>query len=876
MLAAVDPASHSLTQTAFQILVASSAQILARDEGDVWDSGRQMNPVYTGISFAGAELQSHTRYFWKVRVWDQDGKPSAWSAPTFWITGLLHAADWKTTWIAAEADGPLAPQAREHEGAMTERAAALPIFRYDFAIAKPVRQAIVYVSGLGQYELRLNGASVTTSVLNPGWTQYRKAVLYNTRDVTALLHAGRNAFGVLLGNGMYNVPGVRGRYTKFIGSFGQPKMILQMVVQYADGTQATIVSNREWRTISGPVVFSSIYGGEDYDARKEPAGWDRPGFDDQGWTNALEVRGPDGEADPGGELRAQRTPPIEVARRFDPVRITHPRAGVTVYDLGQNFAGWPVIAVRGHAGDRIRMLPGELLDGNGLVTQASGGGGPDDATLFTYTLSGHGVERWHPAFAYYGFRYVQVEATGAERARPPVIVRLEGDFLHAAAAQDGTFATSERLLSRIHGLIDMAILSNMMSVLTDCPTREKLGWLEQTHLAATSVMMNYDVVQLYEKMAGDMADSQLPDGLVPAIAPEYVAFVDRNGVSTDFRDSPEWGSAIVLSPWAAYQTYGDRRVLSDHYAQMQRYVDYLATKARDGIISYGLGDWFDIGPGDPGESQLTSKGITATAIYYQDLTTLVSIAQVLGRDEDSHEYLSKAQEVRTAFNGRYFHPETNQYDRDSQTADAMPLALGMVSEDRREAVLANLVADIREHNNHVTAGDVGFHYVVRALTDGDRSDVLLDMLLRTDAPSYGSQLARGATTLTEAWDGNPAESQDHLMLGHAEEWFYRGLAGIDIDLVRPSGQQIRIAPAILDGVPGVSAKYDSVLGPISVRWEHGGSSVSISVEIPAGARAMLQLPVRAGRSLMEDGKVIAGGGTYKVELGSGVYRYTER
>ena len=835
-----------------------------------------MSPAYTGIPFAGAELQSHTRYFWKVRVWDQDGRPSAWSAPSFWITGLLHAADWKAAWIAAEPDGTRAPQAREHEGAMTDRAPVLPIFRYEFTLSKPVRQAIVYVSGLGQYELRLNGGPVTTSVLNPGWTQYRKTVLYNTRDVTDLLHPGHNAFAVLPGNGMYNVPGIRGRYTKFIGSFGQPKMILQMQVLYADGTQATIVSNRDWKTISGPIVFSSIYGGEDYDARKEPAGWDRPGFDDGGWANAAAVRGPDGEADPGSELRAQMTPPIEITRSFHPVRVMHPRAGVAVYDLGQNFAGWPVIAVRGHAGDRVRMLPGELLDSHGFVTQASGGGGPDEATLFTYTLSGRGVERWHPAFTYYGFRYVQVEVSGVAKDQPPAIVQLEGDFLHAAAPQDGTFTTPQRLLSQIHRLIDMAILSNMMSVLTDCPTREKLGWLEQTHLAATSVMMNYDVVHLYEKMAGDMADSQLPDGLVPAIAPEYVAFVDRNGVSTDFRDSPEWGSAMILSPWAAYQTYGDRRILADHYAQMQRYAEYLASKAHDGIISYGLGDWFDIGPGDPGESQLTSKGITATAIYYQDLITLASIAEVLGRGENSYEYTAKAEEVRTAFNSRYFHPETNQYDRGSQTADAMPLALGMVPEDRRAAVLANLVADIRGHNNHVTAGDVGFHYVVRALTDGGRSDVLLDMLLRTDAPSYGSQLARGATTLTEAWDGNPAESQDHLMLGHAEEWFYRGLGGIDVDLARPAAQQIRIAPAILDGVPGMSAKYDSVLGPISVRWEHEGSSVSIFVEVPAGARAMLQLSVTPGRSLIENGKVISASGTWHAELGSGIYRYVER
>lgn len=268
--------------------------------------------------------------------------------------------------------------------------------------------------------------------------------------------------------------------------------------------------------------------------------------------------------------------------------------------------------------------------------------------------------------------------------------------------------------------------------------------------------------------------------MVPSIAPEYVAFLDEHGRTTDFRDSPEWGSASILSVWTAYQFSGDRNLLAAHYDTMRNYAAFLRQKAANHILAYGLGDWYDIGPGEPGYSKLTSEEVTATAIYYQDLIVLSKAAGILDQPTDARAYAEEAAQVKSAFNEKLFHPETRNYDQGSQTANAMPLALGMVPAGREKAVLENLVDDIRRHQNHVTAGDIGFHYVVRALTDGGRSDVPFDMLSRTGSPSYGYQLARGATSLTEAWDSNPASSQDHFMLGHAEEWFYRGLAGHEV------------------------------------------------------------------------------------------------
>lgn len=874
-LRATVPGAYGLTQSSYRILVASSADELAKDHGSLWDSGRVPSSQRLYVPYGGLPLSSYQSCYWKVRVWDQAGKASAWSAPARWTIAILHPDEWRAHWIAAEPDGPLQPQARENRGQWTDSMQPLPIFRKEFRVTRPVKNAIVVVSGLGQYELHLNGVNVTESVLNPGWTNYRKMVLYNTFDVTRLLRPGANAFGVLLGNGMYNVPGVHGRYTKFVGAFGQPKLILQMHIEYSDGSEAILTSDSSWRTGPGPITFSSIYGGEDFDARRVQNGWDRPNFvTDTDWRPALEVAAPNGSAGSPRRLMSELLiPPMVIAERLIPLGVTRPRPGVIVYNMGENSAGWPEILVRGRAGDRVRMLPGELLNPDGTVTQASAGAGPGDPVHFDYTLAG-GQERWHPRFTYYGFRYVQVETIPATARGPkPTVLSLQTDVVHDDVTVDGNFTSGVPLLNQIHALIDRAILSNLASVITDCPTREKLGWLEQTHLAATSIMDNYGVLKLYEKMADDIAEAQLANGLVPGIAPEYVAFVDANSDSTDFRDSPEWGSASILSPWAAYQFYGDAEILKDHYESMVRYADYLRSKLQDGMLKYGLGDWYDIGPRPPGEAQLTGKGLTATAIYYQDLRTLSAIATLLGNEADAAKFGKEAAELRESFNLHLLNAYTATYDRGSQTAQAMPLALGLVPENLRQAVLDNLIKDIRAHGDHVTAGDIGFHYVVRALTDNGGSDVLFDMLSRDDSPSYGYQLRRGATTLTEAWNANPGSSQNHFMLGHAEEWFYRGLAGIDVDLSRPDSRQIVIRPAFPAKVPEAQAEVQTVLGTVKSAWFREGTKVVWRVEIPVGSSAIVTLPQAAAEVSMNGGTQPKPSPAGELSLGSGAYEF---
>jgi hypothetical protein len=844
-LAASASTCRSQTQSAYRIVVMTAPN-RSGGQTTVWDSGK----VAAGdrnVVYEGSPLLSAAQYVWKLQVWDGQNVARGWSSTSQWVTGLMHSEDWKASWIAARPDAASPQQAREGVQLPLTSPEPMPIFRKSFTLAhgERIQSALLFVSGMGQYEVRLNGRAITHDVLTPGWTDYRKHVLYNAYDITSALNAKENTFGVLLGNGMYNSPHVAGRYAKFTGSFGQPKMILQLQILYRSGVRELIVSDRSWNVTAGQIRFSSPYGGEDADARAEPTGWDTTGFDGRSWPAAIEVSGP------GGVLEAQLQAPIREQAPLRSIRVTSPEPGTWVYDFGRNHAGWPLLNVRGQAGAMVTLLPGELLDKQGLVTQRNVIWDRSTVARYTYTLrGGQRAERWSPRFSYWGYRYIEVKVVrpvgSPLTTQLPRILSLLSVPVHADLETRGHFSTSNPLFTHIHRLILGAILSNTMSLLTDCPTREKLGWLEQSYLAGSSILFNFDDDLLYRQVAQDMQDAQLPDGMVPGIAPEYVAFVDHDGVSTAFRDSPEWGSAVVLATWEAYRFDGDERVLRDHYADMRRYLDYLTTREQNGLIRYGLGDWYDLGPGKPGVAQLTSRAVTATGTYLLALDAFVKIAMLLGYPEDATAYAERARNVREAFQEQLSKPSSDSYDRGSQTAHAFALDLGVVPSERRSAVLDALIKDITAHHDQTTAGDIGFHYVLEALTAAGRSDIVDHILTQGAFPGYAYQLAHGATTLTEAWDAGTGSSQDHLMLGHAEEWFYRSLAGLDFDLSRAEDRQILIHPSPVASVYAASASFDSVLGPIRVAWRQRGDMFRLEVDVPPGSRATVVLP--RGRS----------------------------
>lgn len=816
------PSERAVRQSAWRILVSSSLARIESNDGDLWDSGRVLSSRTLDIPYAGRLIPPRRQAFWKVEVWDGHGATDGWSAPAQFTMAPARLA---AQWIAAAPAGSIAGR---REGVTYP----MPVFRTEFAIRRPLARALLYVSGMGQDEVHINGVKAGDRELAPGWTDYRRRVLYDAYDVTPLLRSGNNVIGVLLGNGMFNVAHTPGRYTKFVGSLGQPKLLLELCLRFRDGTTRIVSTGPAWRTTPGPVTFSSTYGGEDYDARAVPAAWDQPGPLVTGvWKKVFVVPGP------GGRLQPETTAPIVVARVYRPIAQRRLSSGDTVCDLGQNIAGWPAIVVRGRAGATVKLIGGELLAPDGSVSQRSENAGPGHAQWFSYTLSGKGVERWHPRFSLYGFRYVQVEISG--RAR---LLSLTGDAVHSSAPATGSFLSSVPLLNRIHLLILRAIQNNMESVLTDCPGREKLGWLEQTHLMGSALNFDFDLQLLYSKIESDMADAQRSDGMVPTIAPQYTTFGNAWNV---FNNAPEWGSAAVLDPWLVYRRYGDIDELRRHYPMMRAYVRYLTGRSRNGIVDYGLGDWYDVGPAPPGFSQLTSTALTATAVYYQDLVALQSAAGVLGDTAEARRLQLLRTHVARAFQRRFYHPASHNYDRDSQTANAMPLALGITPPPDRAAVLQNLVADIRAHHYHTTAGEIGFPSLVEALQENGASKVMLDMLLRRDPPSYGYQLRQGATSLTEAWNADPDDSQDHFMLGDAEEWFYAGLGGIHIDLSKDPAHAIVIRPSILSSVAWVKVGYRSPLGTIRVAWRHTRGKIILTVVIPPNTSARVLLPATA-------------------------------
>jgi alpha-L-rhamnosidase len=844
-----DARARGVMQSGYRVIVASSLSGLKGGHGDVWDSGRVASDESFGVVYRGRALEAEKEYFWKVMVWDERGVASPWSAVGSWT---MAPRVWKARWIA--------------QAGATNLTEEMPLFRREFAVKKGLVRAVMDVSALGQGEVHLNDVKLGDAELAPGWTNYRKTVRYESYDVTAKLHAGANAVGVMVGNGMFNVVKTPHRYTKLENTFGRPMMLMQMRLDYADGTSEVVATDGSWSAAAGPITFSSTYGGEDYDAAREKRGWDSAGADAAGWS-AVELM--DG---PGGELEPEVAPAIRVMKSYAAVKKTEVKPGVWVFDLGQNFAGWPEVKVRGAKGAVLKMTPGELLNADGTVSQRSSG----MPQWFSYALGSarkDGVQEWHPRFSYYGFRYVQVEWTSGTGE----VVSLVGQAVHSSSERVGEFASSEEMLNRIHHLIVAAMENNEVSLFTDCPHREKLGWLEETHLVAPGLIMNSDLQGLFAATDKNMADAQKADGMVPTTAPQYTMFGPKYPI---YDDSPEWGSASVLAAWSAYRAYGDKGELEKAYPVMQRYVAFLKGNATDGIVAYGLGDWYDIGSGGPGLSKLTSMGVTGTLMLYEDAAVMQKIAGLLGKSDDARIYESLAAQEKSAFNAKFFDASTGQYDKGSQTANAMPLDLGLVPEGKSAEVLEHVIADIHTHNDHVTTGEVGYPYMLRALMQAGRSDVLMTMMMRKDAPSYGSQLEAGATSLTEAWDANPRASQDHFMLGGAEEWFYRGLGGIDFDLSRTKEERITIRPQIVDGVEWVRCGYGSKLGKIESDWKKAGGVLTMDVTIPAGASAMVWVPVKDRQALTASeagaAKVRTEAGAALYRVGSGSYRFVVR
>ena len=551
------------------------------------------------------------------------------------------------------------------------------------------------------------------------------------------------------------------------------------------------------------------------------------------------------------------------------------KPGVTVYDLGQNASIMVRLKVSGAADSSVRVIPAELLQKDGT---ADGGIFNRKPVWWQYILNGNGDETYFSKFFYVGARYLQVELTPAPGSSDlPNVESLEGVVIHSDSPAVGQFSCSNDLFNRIFTLVRWAQQNNMVSIMTDCPTREKRGWLEQDHLNGPALRYNWDMAALFTKVTNDMIDAQRADGLVPSTCPDYIHWTG------DFADSPEWSSACVLVPWQQYEFDGDINLLGRAYDMMKKYQAYLGSKAKDNIVSFGLGDWFDIGPGRLGKSQLTPLALTATSFYYEDTAIIAQVAKLLGKTDDAALYAQQAEQIRDAFNTSLFHLQDDQYGGDnkigSQCSDSIPLVMGLADPANQPAVLDIIVKDVQAKG--LTAGDVGYRYLLRALADGGRSDAIFALNNQSDKPGYGYQLKLGKTSLTEGWDGSA--SQDHFMLGQINEWFFHDLAGIQDDSSGPGFKKIIIKPAVAGDLTWVKASYDSISGKIVSEWRRDGENITLHVVIPVNTTASICIPTMDPKSVREGGspsiqlskiKFVRVDGTYAVyQVGSGNYTF---
>ena len=752
--------------------------------------------------------------------------PKGWNAQA----DGFAAEGWKPAAVAGAPDcAPWGKLVRRQE-------TVSPAFEKRFMVSKPVKEATLHISGLGFYEASLNGARIGNKVLDHAPTKYDARVLYSTYDLTDNLRAGENRLGVLLGHGWYDVRSVA------VWNFDNapwrdfPRLFAQLEIVYADGTRETVCSDATWRQVSSPVGFDCIREGE-------VIGMQPPGAPDLARTVIMAEVVPA----PAGKLSASALPPSVVARRLPPKTVLEVKPGVWVVDFGQNTAGWIRLKIAGQkAGDVITIRYGEKLKPDGTLSLA----GTD--AHFRYPASfrvlpggwfqvdrfvcdGRAEQVYEPRFTYNGFQYVQIEGV----ARAPTSATVEACVVHTDFADAGFFACDHERINKLQQAILWSYRSNFVDGYpTDCPHREKNGWTGDAQLAAELAMYNFQNTAAYEKWVQDLIDEQRPDGNVAAIVP-------TSGWGYAWGNGPAWDSALLIIPWTLYVYQGDARILERAYPAMRKYVDYLSSRAKDGIASHGLGDWIPVKTKTPAE-------VTSTGYYYLDAQIVARTAELLGKTDDAKKYAALAASVRDAFN-RQFYKGEGVYSIGSQTAQSCALHQGLVPAGERAKVEARLVEAVLGNGCGPDFGILGSKYVFRALSGAGRSDLAFAIAARDAHPSYGNWLERGATTFWEDW--NEGASRNHIMFGDVSAWWYQYLAGIRLsdgvsavaekaDPQAVAFKSFVICPEPVEGLGWVQAEHDSPYGLIRSEWKKTGDRFRLEVEVPVNTTATVYLPVK--------------------------------
>ncbi|MEK6477414.1 glycoside hydrolase family 78 protein [Catalinimonas sp. 4WD22] len=856
-------------QTAYHILVASTPEKLAGNEGDLWDSGKISSQVTNQISYEGKSLESRQDCYWKVRVWDQDGNASAWSEPAHWSMGLLGFFDWQARWITHDVGYDTTDLYQE---------LYLPPARYlrkEFNTDKPVKSAKVYATAKGLYELHINGQRVGESYFTPGWTDYNKRVYYNTYDVTDLIKSGNNAIGAIISDGWYS--GYLGyallvRLDKVREFYGvTPSFMGQLEIEYEDGSRQIIASDQSWQGSEGPIREADIIMGETYDARMEQQGWDQAGFNAQDWKNVkLDTYS-------SGKVEAYPGVTVQYQEEITPLEITEPEEGTYIFDLGKNIAGKARLKVSGAEGTKITLRFGEMLNADGtLMTENLRKARATD----TYILKGDGEEVWEPKFTYHGFQYVEV--SGLPEA--PQSGTITGIVMNSDTPQRSTFECSNPLNNQLYQNILTTQFANYFEVPTDCPQRdERLGWTGDAQIYARSATYNADVAAFFKKWLVDLKDAQRWFGAYPNFAPFPYSRPDQY--------SPAWMDAGIIIPHTMYQVYGDTRILEELYPSMQEFMAFQAA-ASDNYLRPGggnnFGDWLNVG-------KATSHDFIGSVYYGYDARLMAEMAEALGKTEDARHYQQLFENIKKAFAEKYIKADGSTTE-DTQTSYALALYMGLYPEALAELGAARLARQIRENGNKFSTGFLGSKHVVLALTQYGYVELAYALFQQTEYPSWGYSVVNGSTSIWERWNSYTLEegfggsqnaamnSFSHYAYGSIAEWMFMHAAGIDTD--GPGYRKLIIKPVIDPSMEYVNASYESINGKISSRWKLNGKKLSMNISIPANTTATVYVPTNTLESVEENGKDLSSlteievvgmeKGKVVLKLGSGDYAFTSR
>lgn len=881
-----DPALRGQYQSAWQVLVASSLSLLAEGKADVWNSGRREGRVNTNIFYQGKALQSGGVYHWKVRIWDSRGQMSNWSRPARWTMGLLSPADWQAEWVTDSKAPPA-------EDSLLFQDNPAPLYRKDFMVKRGIRRAVLYISGVGYYEATLNGKKIGDHFLDPGWTDYRKTIFYNTYDITAILRKGHNCIGVELGNGWYNSLPLRlwGRLNprEFLAT-GKPRFIARLEIEYMDGSRHAEVSDGSWHVMDGPLRRNNNYIGSVYDGRYAIDGWGLPGFDDRGW------RGIRVTESPGGQLVSQEQPPIRAGRPIRPVGIRR-MDGIArqlggskwlggdkyIVDMGRNFGGVIRLRVSGKKGTHVTLRYGELLNPDGslnVMTSVAGqikGGGmggpgaPDVAWQQDDCILGDKGIIFQPSFTFHGFRYVEI--TGLPEALTSDMI--QGIPLSSDVQPAGSFYCSDSLFNRIQDAARNTFLSNLFSVQSDCPHREKLGYGGDIVATSEAFMANFDMHDFYAKTVRDYADEAQRDGGLPETAP-YVGISDEGLTNTS--GPIGWGTVLPLLLRQLYQYYGDTVVIMKYYPVARDWVDFLQRHASDLIISKGIGDHESL---DTKQVELTS-----TAFFYYNIELMRQLAVIINKQDDVVQYRQLAAAVKDAFIKKFYDPANGEVGIHTEATQAFALYFHLLPEGEEDRALNVLLDKVKEKKEHIATGIFGTKYLMEVLSEFGCNQAGCMLAGQKGFPGWGYMLENGATTLWEHWAfSDNTFSHNHPMFGSVSGWFYKYLAGIRPDPDAVAYNRLILQPGGFRRLSFARAEYQSPQGVIITSWRIRGDTMYYDVTIPVNASASILLPAVGAEHILEGGRSLSAAGIawkktgrdrITCQVASGRYRFRVR